>query len=318
MCIVLSVFAQSGYGELPENLQDNDLVFVYVHGFGEFKEIVPFEKTMKKTLDSLPYTSTVFTYRWEWKKIDLTTVVAQWIQSKQEADRASQKFLHDILLPLEERDIPYVIVAYSLGSRVVAEALNAATSPLKSIRGIYFIGSALPHTYTIQQTPLPEGMRIVNYYSKYLDEVLKISFYNAEGIRAGGEIGFDDTTVFQNYRTVCTHIHKGGPLQRDYSNLAPAIASIAFFNEQLFIPGESPSVNIELPVNSGSLHWNDLLQFDGSPQTFLVQQNVNTYHYRIVEIDESGRRIRKAWGTDLHPLLQSLGLFLSHEDMKRK
>ena len=306
---LLTGVAMPGRCQLPDNIRDKDLVFVYVHGFGEFKKVPPFEEKMREFLQPLPLKTSVFTYRWDWLKLDLTKVVWQWTQAKQKADQSAKSFLDDVVLELEAAKIPYCIVAYSLGTRVVAKSLEQSPAPLKFLRGIYFLGSALPHTYVVDGTALPEGMNIINYYSPYLDEALKISFYNAEGVKAGGEVGFDDTTRVRNYRTVCTHVHKGGPLQRDYANLAPAIGYLSLFNEGIFVKGLSADFNLEMPVGSGSFHWNDIIEFDRHSHPLLIQQNVNTGHYRAVAIDEEESRNRKAWDMNLHTILAELQLF---------
>ncbi len=313
MALILILFIGGGqkrcWGNLPENLHGNEVVFVYVHGFGEFKELVPFEDKMRQFLQRFSLKSTVFTYRWDLVDIKLTEVVSQWNQAKMKADEQAKVFMDEVIMKLEANRVPYFIIAYSLGSRVAAESLQYANEPLQYLHGIYFLGSALPYTYTLKGKCLPAGMKIISYYSAYLDEVLKISFYNAEGIKAGGEVGFADTQRFLNYRTVCTHVHKGGPLERDYSNLAAAIGYVSLFRESIFIDGESPDLNIELPVTSGSLHWNDILQFESPLPQIVIQQNVNTHHYRAVEIDQNGNRVRKAWGANLHSILQQLQLF---------
>ena len=291
------------------NPQKERIVFVYVHGFGEFKEVVPFEAKMRKFLQRLPLKSRVFTYRWDWMRVDLTKVVHLWTQAKIKADLRAKDFMDEVVMKLEAEGTPYVIVAYSTGARVLAKSLNHGKSTLKSLRGIYFLGAALPHTFRLNRTILPEGMQIVNYYSPYFDDILKIPFYNAEGVKAGGEVGFDDTDGFQNYRTVCTHLHKGGPIQRDYSDLAPAIAYLSLFKEGIFLEGEPANFNLEMPVAAGSLHWNDLLRVETPEHDILIQQNVNTNHYRAVAIDGEEKRSRKAWGRNLHSVLKKVGLF---------
>lgn len=295
--------------QLPENIDENEVVFIYVHGFGEFKEVVPFEEKMQKFLKKLPIKATVFTYRWDWLKIDVTKVVSQWTQAKIKADKAAKTFMDVILRKLEEKNIPYFIVGYSLGTRVVAESLRHGDTPLHFLRGIYFLGSALPHTYKLDEKLLPKEVKVMSYYSPYLDEVLKISFYNAEGIKAGGEVGFDEVGIVQNYRTVCSHVHKGGPLQRDYSNLASAIGYLSLGREGIYIKEGSSKFNFEIRVNSGALHWNDSIIFQRDSHTILIQQNVYTFHYRAVSIDPKGVRIRRAWGSNLHLILKELDLF---------
>lgn len=285
------------------------LVFVYVHGFCEYEQVPPFEAKLRAFFDRLPMNCKVSTHRWDSRKIDLTKVVHQWTQAKLKADSAPKPFMANVVGKLEAQQIPYFIVAYSLGCRVVAESLRHASSRLRHLRGIYFLGAALPHTHRVKAGVLPQGLRVTNYYSRYLDTALKVSFYNAEGIKAGGEIGFDDTNVFENYRTVCTHVHKGGPIQRDYSSLAPAIGYLALLDQRIFIKGRRTGYNVGLPVGSGSVNWHDIVQFGKKPRTLLIQQNANTRHYRAVAIDERGKRVRRAWGTNLHSILAKLQLF---------
>ncbi|MCZ6818104.1 MAG: hypothetical protein O7G31_01250 [Calditrichaeota bacterium] len=301
---------QATSSKLPEDIQTNELVFVYVHGFGEADKTTTFESNVNAFFKPLKVNAHVFTYRWDWLDIDPRRIVRQWQESKKKAQQAAQPFMENIILQLEAKKIPYVIVAYSLGTRVVGDSLRFAKAPLQHLRGIYFLGSALSHTYTLDTKFLPQDMKVVNYHSSHLDTVLKVSFYNAEGVKAGGEIGFKDTEGFENYRTGCTHIHKSGPIQRDYSSLASMIASLTFHKEKMFIPGKAPEWNIEMPVGSGVLHWNDVILFQ-NPQTLLIQQNANTKHYRAITINAEDKRTRKAWGIDLHPLLKELGLFPS-------
>lgn len=293
---------------LPENIPPHDLLFIYVHGFGENREVVPFEAKMREFLKPLPLRAAVVTYRWDRLDLDLTRIVHQWTQAKARADQAAVELRRD-LTALEARRAPYVIIGYSLGARVVAEALKAAPARLGHLRGVYFLGAALPHDYTFDAHALPAGMKIQSYYSSAFDEVLKIPFYNAEGMAAGGEVGFDDGQHVQNRRTVCTHVHKGGPLQRDYSNLAPVIGALTFYREGIFIKGAPVKFNLAMGVMSGAAHWNDIIDFDAQPAPLLIQQNANTGHFRAVALGPDGKRTRLAWGTSLHELLREAGVF---------
>jgi len=294
--------------EPPEGLGGSDLVFIYVHGFNEHRDPLPFEEAMSEFLKPLPLKTTVFTYRWHTMKIDLTQVVHQWTEAKAKAEESGPAFLAD-LQKLEEARVPYAIVGYSLGCRVVAGALQKAAAPLRGLRGIYFLGAALPHDFVLDARGLPMGMKVVNYYSSFFDDALKISFFNAEGAAAGGETGFDDTRHFQNCHTVCTHVHKGGPLARDYSTLAPAIGYLALLREGIFIQDRPVKYNIETPVMSGSVNWNDIATFEAQPFPILLQQNAVTGYYRAVRVGKDGKRVRQAWGASPHAILKELKLF---------
>ena len=295
--------------ELPEDISDKDMVFIYVHGFAEYKKIEPLKKKMQKFLAEYPELNyDVMTYRWEKNRLNLLKPIEQWENSKKVADSSVVHFQNNIISKLEEKKVPYVIVGYSLGTRLVTKALESGKNELKYLKDIYYLASALPKNIKPKINILPKGMKIISYYSKFFDEVLKISFRFQENIAAGGEVSFEDTTLFRNYRTVCTHVHKGGPIQRDYSNMAPAIAMLTLFKENIFIEGEPLKYNLDMLVMDGEVQWNDIIEFDTNYK-ILIQQNVNTYHYRAVEIDSNGFRTRRAWGSDLHMILKGLRLF---------
>jgi len=291
------------------DIRDKDIVFVYVHGFCEFDEITAFEEKIQKCLQPLSMNAMVFTYRWDRVKFNLPKVLSQWSQSKIKADQAAKPFMDEVILKLEAEKIPYFIVAYSLGTRVVAESLRHGPSRLSYLRGIYFAGSALPHNYSVDGTCLPEDMKIISYYSPYMDDVLKFSFHTAEDVQAAGEIGFDNTTYVQNYRTVCSHINKAGPIQRDYSNLASAIVSLSLFKEGIFVKGKPAALKRKTMVSPGNLNWNDIIAFKEPSDTLWIQQNIYNHSYRAVAIDGEGDRVEKSRGKNLHSVLQKLNLF---------
>lgn len=308
-CIALVLLAlRPAAARLPESLSPHDLLFIYVHGFCENKEVVPFEAKMRDFLKPLPINAAVATFRYDRVAFDLTRFVHQWTQAKARADQAALELRRD-LAALESRRTPYVLVGYSLGARVVAGALCTSPARLAHLRGVYLLGAALPHDYRFDARTLPAGMKIQSYFSSSFDEVLKIPFYNAEGKSAGGEVGFDDVSHVQNRRTVCTHVHKGGPLQRDYSNLAPVIGALALFREGVFIKGSPVKFNLALGVMSGSTHWNDVIDFDAKPHPLLIQQNAVTGHFRAVALGPGGDRTRLAWGASLHEVLREAGVF---------
>ena len=295
--------------ELPDDIYSKDLVFIYVHGFAEYRKIEPFKEKMQEFLEEYPTLNyDVMTYRWEKNRLNLLKPIEQWEKSKVNGDHRSSHFMDSIIVKLEEKKVPYVIVGYSVGTRLVTKALESGKNKLKYLRGIYYLAPALPKDIKPKINILPERMKIVSYYSKFFDAALKISFRFQESIAAGGEVSFEDTTTFINYRTVCTHVHKGGPIQRDYSNMAPAIAMLTLFKENIFIEGEPLKYNLDMLVMDGEIQWNDIIEFDTNYK-ILIQQNVNTYHYRAVEIAENGLRTRRAWGSDLHMILKGLRLF---------
>ncbi|HXK48834.1 MAG TPA: DUF726 domain-containing protein [Clostridiales bacterium] len=293
--------------ELPETAEGKELVFVYVHGFGEYGLETSFEEKMREFLEPVKDRTDVFTYRWERVLINPLKVIDQWQNSKARADSVAPHLLNNIVLKLEELEVPYVIIGYSLGSRVVSKALSLADRELKYLKGIYFMGSAMPNDFRPDISKLPPGMKIINYYSKFFDTVLKMSYSYAEKNEAGGEVGFSDS-AFVNYRTVCTHVHKGGPVQRDYTELAEPIGYLSLMKEGIFYKESYIGHNMEMPVLNGGIQWNDIVIYD-HPRKILIQQNMTTGHYRAVEITADGGRTRVAWGNSLHAILDGLGMF---------
>ncbi len=293
--------------ELPETVKGKQLVFIYVHGFGEYGLDTAFEEKMREFLEPVSEITDVFTYRWERVLINPVKVTDQWKNSKTRADSVASHFLNNVLLKLEDEKVPYVILGYSLGTRVVSGALVLCRRNLKYVRGVYFAGSALPNDFSPDISKLPPGMKIINYYSSFFDEVLKVSYYFTEKNEAGGEVGFTDS-AFVNYRTVCTHVHKGGPLQRDYTELAEPVGYLSLMKEGIFYKESYNDHNIEMPVLDGDIQWNDIVLY-GPPDDILIQQNMTTGHYRAVKIDADGDRTRVSWGNSLHAILDELGLF---------
>ena len=280
--------------------------FVYVNGFGERRFPPAFETKMNAFLKPLGGDFNVTTHRWDSLKLDLRKVVHQWNKAKRNANSETERFAREVIESNEREKRPYVLVGYSLGSRIIAEALKIPDRKLEYLKGIYFLGSALPREYKIETKNLPDGFRIINYHSDHLDHVLKFSFYNAEGIKAGGEVGFDEDENFMNLRTVATHVYKGGPLQRDYSNLAEAIGYLSLYGENILLNKGKSNFNIELKVASGKFSWNDIYILKIDSRGYMIQQNANTKYYRGLLIDKNGKRIRKAWGRNLHAVLEGL------------
>ncbi|MGD9707856.1 MAG: hypothetical protein AB7V07_09370 [Candidatus Delongbacteria bacterium] len=293
--------------ELPDSVKGKELVFVYVHGFGEYGLYTSFEEKMREFLLPVSDITEVFTYRWERLRINPVKVTDQWQNSKARADSVATHFLNSVILKLEDENVPYVIVGYSLGTRVVTGALKLSDCHLQYLKGIYFLGSALPNDCNPDISKLPPGIKIINYYSKFFDTVLKMSYSYAEKNEAGGEVGFSDS-AFVNYRTVCTHVHKGGPVQRDYTELGEPIGYLSLMEQGIFYKEDYNDHNIEMPVLDGEVQWNDIVIYD-HPRKILIQQNMTTGHYRAVEIAADGGRTRVAWGNSLHAILDGLGMF---------
>jgi hypothetical protein len=167
---------------------------------------------------------------------------------------------------------------------------------------------------------LPEGLdkqELVFIYVHGFGEVKKTpafeakmnAFFKPLGLKASAvSFRWTEDKLFENHRAACTHIHKGGLLQRDYSNLAPAIGALTLLREGIAVAGAPAKLNCEWRVGSGRVHWNDIARFEGGAEPVLIQQNLNTKHYRAVALGEDGKRTRKAWGASLSGVLRKVGL----------
>jgi hypothetical protein len=96
---------------------------------------------------------------------------------------------------LERDGTPYYLIAYSMGARVVTKAFDRYPVRLRNLKGVFFLGAAIPVTTRIKAGVLPSGLKIVNYHSPTRDVVL-LSYENLERVAAGGADGFDDANVF--------------------------------------------------------------------------------------------------------------------------
>ncbi len=288
-------------------LKKPDLVYIYIHGFLEHGATTDFEDEMRDFVRDWDNDLQVKTYRWDNEKLDPEKVVAQWTEAKEKVQAKAPDFLREVIQKYETEQTPYVLIGYSLGTRLVATALKQNSEPMEYLKGIYFLGSALPADYSFEGISLPEGLRIQSYYSDKFDTVLKQIYYLAEGERAGGEIGFADTRILDNFRTACHHVHLGGPVKRDYSTLASAIGWMTLRNQGITRAASKKSVfQLEVPVGSGEIHWNEITQF--RDQKILIEQNSNADFFRGVRIAPDGKRTSLGVSRNLHRLLDELKL----------
>jgi len=294
----LNAFAGSG------STQSTELVFVYIHGFGGEKESPQFCVNMREFLSKTRTPARVENYPWDSVKIDILKAGASWRESEKKADEESLRFAAGIIDKYEQARTPYVLIGFSVGSRVVLGALEARKGKLKALQGVYFLGSAMARDATLSKNVLPAGMKIVNYHSPLRDTVHKTAFSFMSGPPAGGEAGFDD------YAVSCTHAYKGVGVHLDYSQLAVPIAYVALFKKGILIPGRL-SFNIAGGVGKGDVWWNKVLRVsaelgDKRVPVVIEQSNMKAEYFRALMIKKDGTRERIARGRNLHAILTFL------------
>ena len=299
---------QESGGQVPAQ---PELVFVYLHGFGGVKEKPRFVANMKEFLETVDYACEVRNYEWDSVDIHVLKAGANWLKAERQADAEAVRFKRDVMDRLEEENTPYVIIGFSVGSRVVLRAIEQSGGDLRMLRGVYFLGSAMTRDTTIATKYLPQGMKIVNYHSPSRDSVHRIAFNFMADIPAGGQVGFEDESAFDNYAVSCAHAYKGVGPHIDYSQLAYAIGYVALFKERVFVQGDT-AYNIPTRVSGGDVWWNKILRMDYTSNeqagTLEIEQlNMNLDYFRAVFISGSGERRRLARGNNLHAILDELG-----------
>ena len=289
----------------PEKGGDDSLVFVYIHGFGGLKKSPEFCENLNEFLADEEVAAEVINYEWDSVKVDILKAGASWLKAQEKADAEAAKFKREVIDRLEAQGRDYVLVGYSVGSRVVLEALESTRSRLDGLRGVYFLGSAITKDTTLKnRAALPEGMKITNYHSPMRDMVHQLAFNFMSEIPPGGQVGFDDEDVFENYAVSCAHAHKGVGVATDYSGLAEAIAFLELHEHGVSIPGKT-KLNWEMPVMDGDVWWNKIRRVDNVE---LEQHTMRPGYYRALRVAGDGKRTRVARGENLHAIIAELDL----------
>lgn len=297
--------------DLPDEPEGEGLTFVYIHGFGGLKKNPEFCQNMREFIAESGGGSQVINYEWDSVKVSPLRAGASWKTSQQHADKEAGRFKSEVLDKLEKKKSRYVLVGFSVGSRVVLGALEKTSDELKSLKGIYFLGSALTRDTTLRnRDALPEGMKITNYHSPSHDIVHRAAFEFMSPVPAGGRVGFSDGTLFENLPVSCSHAHKGVGVHIDYSGLAEAIAEIELYQSGARRPGET-KFNWKTRVGEGGVWWNRVATVRASHgatpvEVDIEQHNMRHGYFRALLVDDTGGRTRIARGEDLGAILSEI------------
>ena len=308
-CFLVFLWSASA-GAGTGHAQTNDLVFIYIHGFAGEKANPQFCENMKAFLAETKAPARVENYPWDSVKVDVLQAGASWSESEKRADQESLRFAANVIDRYEQAGTPYVLVGFSVGSRAVLGALENRRGKLNMLQGVYFLGSAMTKDTSLARGVLPAGMKIVNYHSPLRDKVHRTAFSFMNAVPAGGEVGYDDTAVFENYAVSCTHAHKGVGVHIDYSQLAVPIGYIELFKKGFLVPGK-PSFNVPFKVGGGDVWWNKVLRVSAvtggkTAPVVIEQSNTRADYFRALMIREDGTRRRVARGENLHAILTFL------------
>ncbi len=264
---------------------------VYVHGFGGRDPFSDFEKKLRNFFEKINFRDRVAieSYSWNSGNINLKNLGYLWSEAKKEAENEAIKFANYIN-KLESDNVEYYIVAFSLGSFVVLNALNI-TNSLKNIKKVIFMGAASPNSFTLTKTV---DSKILNYYSPNMDKVLSNLYNNIEGVPAGGVVGFQDFKSFQNIKTNFTH-----KIGQNYLELVDTIGWLISFKEGFIVSGET-NINIPIKTLGGHTFWHHVYEND----KIIIQYNAILGWYRAL----NSLNERLCWSKNLHAILKGLNI----------
>ncbi|MFT5467293.1 MAG: pimeloyl-ACP methyl ester carboxylesterase [Verrucomicrobiales bacterium] len=306
VCLILSMLSPGAVSAAEDG---SDLTFVYIHGFNGAKPKPAFCEFLREFLTDNGVSSKVINHEWDSVRIDPAHAQACWIQAEKNADAEAAKFKRVIIDRLEAKGDPWVLVGFSIGSRVVLRALEQTENQLKHLQAIYFLGSAMPRDTTMRsRAALPDGLNIISYHSPVCDLALQTAFEFMYEIPAGGRFGFEDDDVFVNLPVSCTHVHAGVGAHTDYSVLAEPIGAMELFRQGVFIGG-SMKPNQETAVLESGILWNSVLRLttEAGTEVEIEQHNLRNEYYRALRLEPNGERRRFARGESLQAILDEIG-----------
>lgn len=266
---------------------------IYIHGFGGRDNAPSFYVALNKFCKSHNLRFNLSTFAWDSLPTTPKILIANFLNS-QKATKEAGRELQVLLTELEGKAIDYHLIGFSLGALVIRHTLAHQSSVLSHLRSIFLLGAAFNYNEVITTAGIPSDARCHNYYSPKNDMTLRKSYYNVTGIQAAGTRGLSQAPRFTNLATQCSHT-----MAYNYTILAEALGFLIAWDDQQYVPG-STGFNIAMSTMGGDNYWNNICYH----QNLLIQQNINTRHYRAIET--SGQKRRMAWGDNLHAILRSL------------
>ncbi|PID27252.1 MAG: hypothetical protein CR982_06550 [Candidatus Cloacimonadota bacterium] len=216
-----------------------------------------------------------------------------------------------LIFDLQDRGDEYYIVGFSMGAYLVYRSLSENRSKvLSGLKGVYFMGAAYERIYNnIDRTTIPNVERIINYYSRNYDIALKM-FYEVSGIEAGGRVGFDDYSLYKNYRTIVSH-----RLFIDYSTMMEPLLGLLMLKESK-IKKIGVDKYLNKFVSKGLDNWSDIYSFKykiySNFYEVMIQKikigNMITKKYRAVIVTDYGKDNIKIAESD--SIFELLGMFV--------
>lgn len=282
--IVFSLLLTGCSGEHDSEVYvgDADLAVLFVHGYTGKVNLSRFTQDMQPILSSYNKKYIVETYTWESGGISKNPLKNWKEANRQAADEAEE--LAERLQLFEDNDRPYYLIGYSLGAKVVVNALKEMEEDAEHLRGVYLLGAAISADEEIDSGIFSESFKIYNYYSPYYDKVLKRIYRVAEFLKkAGGKIGFRNSEEFNNYETAASHSPSDGKC--NFLNMSKPLAHLIAYREGHMVSGEVSERNVIKTKNRD--RWNDLITINGLTVRQLSCGSFGKEYYQAIDMDRN-------------------------------
>jgi len=278
----------------PKNYKITTIIFV--SGFNASRIAREFTPKLQKWFKQIPdFKVRIKNHGWKSRKmrrgsylIDGIKVPEKWKKANKAALKEARRLSRRIK-SYERKGKAYYLIGYGLGTKVILESLNKQKKKLKNLKGIYFLGAAMPNTSKLRNFRiLPKGIKIINFYSPKYDSVLK-SQPQLAGIN-----GFKKH-YFQNFKTEASHSPRDDKC--NYYNLTNTLGYFIAYNEGYTIA--TKKINCDLSSTPRN-RWNNIIDLG----TSWIQQNAcpeSTNYFRIV--DKKRNRV-KSKDCNLHHMIK--------------
>jgi len=277
---------------------------VVVHGFGGRNFDHKYAEAMRERTRLVGSPISVETFAWDSRYVDTMsfnseTLLRDWNEAKKNAQGAAAQLAAYIG---QISDDVYV-VGFSLGCRVILDAVDRIVREGRRVRGLFLLGAAVDYREPIYMAAKHAEFGLFNYYSPKRDTVLNKFYKSVEGYPASGSHGFVDLgqgeNFARNYRVACSH-----RLGNGYTMVAEAIAEMILHFENKTVSGDVERSG-EVETLGGHVLWNNIYRRGH----LLIQRgpvitDALRCHYRL--IDRSAKNKRLAWSRTLSPLLREI------------
>lgn len=275
-------------------MSDLNPLCLYIHGFGGISYEHAFTKRLSEEFRELNFSCSADTHAWRSPTVTFWTTSKDWNDAKSMADAESEVLLKEKIYHYEESNRPYYVIGFSLGCRVLAEALRRVQSPLKNCRGVYLIEAAIPKSTILTLDMIPQDVPIRNYFSPRFDKILAYVYRNSEGEPAAGQVGMYEQKRVENMNVGLSHLYGATHIR-----MARGLGQLIAYEQGNRRIGRCLP-NVRWKVRDKKTWWAEIVR----SEQYSWQQNMFAFfgQFRVVELKT---KQRMGWAFHLHPLLDT-------------